>query len=556
MAGVRLLRTRFPRIATFALAATASAAVAPFLSAVPATAAPSPGGPSSGEPSAVVRTDKGLVRGLERRDHRLFQGVPYARPPLGELRWRPSQDARPWGGVYDATVPRGQCAQLAEPYGGETSYGEDCLYLNVTAPDRRRSTGVRGAGRLPVMIWLHGGGNVTGNGGVYDAAKLAVRGDVVVVTVNYRLGALGWLAHPALESGADRRYQAGNYGLLDQQAALRWVRRNIAAFGGDPGNVTLFGESAGSADTCANLVSPTAAGLFHKAVPQSYGCTAPAREEPAAQADGLRLAASVGCPSAGPPAQTVACLRAKPVKALLDAFRAAGMEAGPVAGGDRVLPLQPAKAFDQGRFNRMPVMHGNTLDEMRLFIALSYPRPITASQYEAVIRGTFTGDADKVLARYPAASYAEPRIALATVHTDFGGPLSTSLHQEAFQALRHAGVPVYAYQFADRTAPPLVDVPGFDEGAEHATELTYLFPGLLGELNAGQRRLSDAMVAYWTSFARDGRPQGDGAPRWPRFHSAGDVLSLAPGPGGIRTTDTAERSNCAFWDSLRSPAGR
>ncbi len=141
------------------------------------------------------------------------------------------------------------------PYGGETTYGEDCLYLNVTTPARAR---------FPVMVWVHGGSNTTGSGSAYNAAKLAVDGDVVVVTINYRLGPLGWLAHPGLETGADRRYQAGNYGLLDQQAALRWVQRNARTFGGDPRNVTLFGESAAAADSCANLVSPSAAGLFHK----------------------------------------------------------------------------------------------------------------------------------------------------------------------------------------------------------------------------------------------------------------------------------------------------
>ncbi|NVI88625.1 carboxylesterase family protein [Actinomadura sp. BRA 177] len=207
---------------------------------------------------AVVRTDLGPVRGQAHPGYRIFQGIPYAAPPTGNLRWRPPQPARPWHGMYDATSPRSQCAQLAPPYGGETTYGEDCLYLNVTTPARAR--------RLPVMVWVHGGSNTTGSGSAYNAAKLAVDGDVVVVTINYRLGPLGWLAHPGLETGADRRYQAGNYGLLDQQAALRWVQRNARTFGGDPRNVTLFGESAGAADSCANLVSPSAAGLFHKVI--------------------------------------------------------------------------------------------------------------------------------------------------------------------------------------------------------------------------------------------------------------------------------------------------
>ncbi|MEU9868878.1 carboxylesterase family protein [Actinomadura sp. NPDC048021] len=492
--------------------------------------------------SAVVRTDLGLVRGQVRQDHRLFQGIPFAAPPTGDRRFRPPQPARPWQGVRDATSPRGQCAQLPAPYGGETSYEEDCLYLNVTTPDRaQRKHG------LPIMVWVHGGGNTTGTASIYDAAKLAVEGGVVVVTINYRLGAFGWLAHPGLESGADRRYQTGNYGLLDQQAALRWVQRNAEAFGGNPGNVTLFGESAGSWNACANLASPAAAGLFHKVIAQSYSCTAPARTESSAEAEGVTIAKAMGCDK-GSDAADAACLRATPVKTVLETFEAKATDAGPVGGGDRVLPLQPEQAIERGRFNRVPVMHGNTLDEMRLFVSLSYPDPITAAQYEDIVRSAYGADAGKVLARYPAGAYPEPRIALATLQTDSNEVLSACVHQNAFRLLDRAGVPVYAYQFADRGAPPLLDVPGFEEGAEHASELTFLFPGLIGTLTPAQQRLSDAMVGYWTSFARDGRPQARQAPHWPRFRSSGDVLSLAP--DAVHRTDTATTANCSFWNSL------
>ncbi|MFF4622112.1 carboxylesterase/lipase family protein [Nonomuraea jabiensis] len=486
-------------------------------------------------PSALVRTDKGVVKGEVRKDHRAFRGIPYAEPPTGPLRWRPPQPAKPWTGVRDATAFGSQCAQLTEVYGGRTSYGEDCLYLNVTAPRRGRDR--------PVMVWLHGGGNASGNAAFYDLTRLATRGGVVVVSVNYRLGALGWLAHPALETG--ERYQSGNYGLLDQQAALRWVRRNIAAFGGDPRNVTLFGESAGAADICAGLASPTAAGLFDKAIVQSFSCSSPTRTEEEAEAEGARFAEAVGC-AAG----AAACLRALPVKTLLEAFR--GHEPYPVAGGDHVLPLQPRAALESGRINRVPVMHGNTLDEMRLYTGLTYPRPITQAQYEQFVRDTYDDNADQVLARYPATGHPDLRIGLATLLTHGTGPLATCAHQDAFDLLSRAGAEVYAYQFADRTAPPLINVPGFEEGAEHTTELVYLFPGLTGRLNAEQERLSNAMIGYWTSFARDGHPNAPWAPRWPLFRGSGDVLSLAPGRGGIHPTDTADASNCAFWGSLQS----
>ena len=498
------------------LAAALGAGLVP---ASPATASPATASPG------VVRTDAGLVRGTSDGTLRLFRGIPFARPPVGSLRWRAPRPVRPWHGVYDATAPRSQCAQIAPVYGGSTTYDEDCLYLNVSAPERPH-------GRLPVMVWLHGGANLTGSGSSYDTSALVRDGSVVVVTVNYRLGVFGWLAHPAFES-SEPGLQAGNYGLLDQQAALRWVRHNAAAFGGDPGNVTLFGESAGAADTCASLVSPTAAGLFHKVIMQSYSCTFPARTVAAAEQDAVRVASSAGCADAG-------CLRGLPAKTLVDRFAALSGSTGPVAGGDGVLPRQPADAIARGRFNRVPVMHGNNLDEMRLYVALFYPQPITAARYEAIVLSTYGSE---VLARYPAARYPEPRIALATIETDFGGPLSTCTHLDAYRLLADARVPVYAYQFADRGAPPLIDVPGFDEGAEHATELTFLWPGLLGALDGPQQRLAARMVGYWTSFAHKGRPAG-----WPRFHDADDVLGLAPGHVG--TVDIARQSNCAFWSGL------
>ncbi|RSN68090.1 carboxylesterase/lipase family protein [Actinomadura sp. WAC 06369] len=522
-----------PALLASALAASALVTAGLLVAAPAASAAPSrPSGPAD-----VVRTDAGAVRGEVRDGHRTFEGIPFAQPPTGDLRWRAPRPAKPWKGVYDATFPRGQCAQTAPPYGGETTYEEDCLYLNVTAPTGKPRK------KLPVMVWVHGGGNTTGNSAMYDASKLAVRGDVVVVTVNYRLGPLGWLAHPALDG---RGLQSGNYGLLDQQAALRWVQRNIRGFGGDPGNVTLFGESAGAADTCANLASPTAAGLFDKAIAQSFGCTATVHSEESAEQAGRTFAAALGCADGGAAAR---CLRDVPARTLLEAFAEREFDVGPVAGGDRVLPLAPAEAVERGRVHRVPVMHGNTIDEMRLYVALAHPQPITRERFEAIVRSSYGAAADAVLARYPVDD--DPRLTLARIQTDFGGPLSTCLHQDAFAGLRDARVPVYAYQFADRTAPPLIDFPGFEEGAGHATELPYLFPGVFGGgLDPAQRGLSDAMVGYWTSFAHHGRPRAHGAPHWPRFRGAGDVLSLAPGPGGIRPVDTAEASNCAFWASF------
>ncbi|WP_292648527.1 carboxylesterase family protein [Nocardioides sp.] len=513
------LRVLVPILAAAALTATGLSAAA---------AAP----PDALDP--VVVTDKGAVRGVAHDGFRTFKGIPYAAPPVDRLRWRAPAPAASWTGVRDATEPGSQCAQLAPAYGGESTFDEDCLFLNVFAPNKP------GKRKLPVMVWFHGGGNTTGSSTGYDGSKLAVDGDVVVVSVNYRLGAIGWLAH----AGLDGAYESGNYGLLDQQAALRWVQRNIAAFGGNRRNVTVFGESAGSIDTCAQIASPAAAGLFHKAIPQSGSCAAGARSDAGAEAEGRRLADAVGC---GDAADVAECLRATPAKDLVEAFGAEGLNAGPVVGDPRVLPRTYPDAIDSGHFNRMPVMHGSTLDEMRLYVGLEYPRPITVEQYEQIVRSTYGPAADAVLELYPASAFDEPRHALAAIRTDSAGGLSTCAHQDAFAKLEAAGVPVFAYQFADRGAPPLIDMPGYDEGAEHATELTYLFPGLLGELDEPQQELSDTMVAYWTSFAHHGRPVAPRAPRWPAFRDSGDVLQLAPGKAGILTVDTAAASHCAFW---------
>jgi para-nitrobenzyl esterase len=467
--------------------------------------------PATADP-AVAHTDRGLVRGAVTNGLRTFQGIPFARPPVGSLRWQPPQRPGRWHGVYDATAPRSQCAQIAPAYGGPTTYGEDCLYLNVTTPGLR--------GNRPVMVWVHGGSNLTGNGAGYDATKLAGQGDVVVVTVNYRLGVMGWLG-------------TGNYGLLDQQAALRWVRRNARSFGGDPGNVTLFGESAGAANTCANLASPPAKGLFHKAIPQSYSCTAPARTPESANTQATALMNAVGCAD-------LACLRAVPSRTLLERFAAQGAAAGPVAG-TRELPRQPAEALARGRFHHMPVMHGNTRDEMRLFVGLTYPAELTEARYRQIVTATYPDRAAAVLAQYP--PVPTPRIALSTIQSDHGTALSTCTHVAAYDLFARSGVPVYAYQFADRTAPPLIDLPDFDEGAEHATELTYLWKDLLGPLTPAQEALSATMVRDWTTFAHKGRPTAG----WPRYHSPADVLNLAP--GAVAPVDVAARGNCAFWQS-------
>ena len=445
-------------------------------------------------------------------------------------------------GELDATQPRSQCAQLVR-LGNPETFVEDCLYLNVTTPLQDGTP----AEDLPVMVWIHGGAFVYGTGANYDASKLATQGDVVVVTINYRLASLGFLAHPAL-TAEDPVAGSGNYALEDQQMALEWVQDHVEAFGGDPDRVTIFGESAGAGSVCANYVSPPAERLFDYAIAQSYSCAADYAPLEQAEAAGTAVAEQVGCADAE---DAAACLRDVPAEDLLRAW-----PGGAFVVGRALLPVQPAEALQTYRYRQKPLMHGNLLDEIRLYVGLDEQlRSIDAEGYEAVIRSDYGEAADAVLERYPVGDYPSPAIALATVRTDSGSVLSTCEHVDAYEAATTEppdAAPVWAYQFADRSAPPLVDFPDFDEGAAHASELPYLFPGLFGDpLTGYQQRLSDQMVAYWTDFAQDGDPNGAPYRQWPRYDRSGKVLVLAPPTqGGLRAVDVSEQSNCAFWDSL------
>ncbi|WP_437316900.1 carboxylesterase/lipase family protein [Sorangium sp. So ce385] len=506
-------------------------------------------------PPELVRIDAGPVRGALRDDHRLFQGIPYAAPPLGALRWRAPQPVSPWTEPRDATRPGSPCPQTPTTYSPLGSDDEDCLFLDVVTP---RSAA---PGRLlPVMVWLHGGGEATGAGSVFDARRIAVGGDVVVVTINFRLGIFGFLGYPGLDG-------SGTFGLQDQQAALRWVQRNIAAFSGDPGNVTLFGESWGAFAASAQLTSPAAAGLFHRVALQSGFALAdypagtfypelpalPPFWSPLAelQSTGEALAAEQGwVEPASEAAVAIERLRALPVADLLPHT---ARFVAPAFGGD-VLPESPAEALRAGRFHRVPVLSGATQDEGRLFVALFYElagAPVTAERYRELLVEAFGEAAEQVEARYPLEAYESPALAWAAVITDRVWWRATQEQNRALAA--HA--PVFAFEFADRGAPAAVPAPpSFPLGAHHASDVVYLFD-FVGEesgLAPEQQRLSQQMIAYWSQFARAGDPNRTDLPPWPGFR-AGDaphVQSLAPGNGGIRGVDVEAAHQLDFWSEL------
>ena len=542
---------RAPRLRpTLARAAAAFAALLLSLTVPPPTAHA-----DSGPDSLVVPTDRGWVRGANVRDGgRVFHGIPFAAPPTGELRWRPPRPAARWSGIREATEPARPCPQLPLtllPDGGPVLPGEsnrtgstveDCLYLNVRTPARA------GGGRpLPVLVWLHGGANAYGAGSDYDGATLAARG-VVVVTVNYRLGALGFLAHPALTAESIDR-ASGDYGLMDQQAALHWVRRNIGAFGGDPNRVTLGGQSAGSADTCLHIASPTAKGLFHRAIHQSGACAGEGGLTPltldAAERKGSDFAASVGCTD---PTSAASCLRSVPYTELIRTTGTGTASLWAPNTGPRVLPRTPQVAWAEGRVNAVPTLSGNTHDEYRYFTALYVDLlgggPLTPDSYAALITLQHGNRAAAVLDTYPASEYPSPNLAYSAVGTDhrFACPA------RADSRLYGNRAPVYAFEFHDAQAPPFIPAPHTPQGAFHASELAYLFPtDTLAPLTPAQRRLSATMTAYWARFAATGTPNAPGTPPWPRYTAAEDRIQvLAPDRVGP-TTGFAADHHCPFW---------
>ena len=523
----------------------------PVISAAAALLSSGTGAVASLAPASVgpvIRVDGGLVRGTAGAGVSSFLGLPYAAPPTGNLRWRPPQPAAGWTGVKDATAFGPSCPQptMFNPFLPPGPISENCLYLNVYTPALQNHRG----GGQPVLVWIHGGGLVQDGARNYDGTKLAADG-TVVVTINYRLGALGFLAHPALASRPGG--SAGNYGLMDQQAALRWVQRNIAKFGGDPHNVTIAGQSAGGLSVLAQLVSPGARGLFQRAIVQSGTFALNQRPLATAEANGEAFAASVGCAD-----QTAACLRSVPASTLVTSF---GTEIpGDVDGSVLTQPIGTALA--RGQFARVPVINGITHDEELLFtdavgITVSQGTniplagsPFDPANYQANIAqalGVTDTRAAAIVAEYPLSAYPSPDVALSLLVSDasFACP---ALQTDRWIAA--ARVPVYAYQFNDDRAPVNIAPPmALPPLSTHGTELPYLFDQpnapFPAVLTADQQALAASMRTAWASFAASGSPSSR-ALSWPAFSAGAKVLSLET-PQPRVATDFAAAHHCSFW---------
>jgi para-nitrobenzyl esterase len=517
-----------------------------------------PADPPAGPPLAaaravaeVVQVAGGSLRGLAVSDAGdpgvlAFRGIPYASPPVGDLRWRPPQPPAPWSGERDATRPGPGCWQpLPAPdsfYGpGPAERSEDCLTLNVWTAAQ---TSVE---RRPVMVWIHGGALVTGNGNVwaYDGTSLARRG-VVVVTLNYRLGPLGYLAHAAL-SAEDEHGSSGQYGVLDQVAALEWVRDNIEAFGGDPGNVTIFGESAGSWSVCYLTATPLAAGLFHRAIGQSGGVfdSMPDLRDNA-EPQGARFAEAAGA-AAGP--EVAAALRSLTAEQVYETFDRGRFSFRPSVDG-WAFPTDVRTIYEQGRQNRVPLLLGSNADEGTALFAGG--APATAGDYHASLERQYADDAERVAELYPAATDDDAALAYLELMGDrvFAWEMRTWARLAAA-----AGQPAYLYYFT--RVPPGPEAERY--GAYHAAEIVYAFDNVSLAPNSPnpKRRwtpealdveLASTMAGYWTSFAKAGDPNVGELPAWPRYDTASDqALELGD---QVRVVLALKRERLDLLDSL------
>lgn len=510
--------------------------------------------PARAGTAPIVSIAQGRLQGSVSFGVASFNGIPYAAPPVGTLRWRPPAPPATWTGVRPATAFGPQCAQPFSQFGHQGN-SEDCLYLNVQAP-----AGATPASRLPVMVWLHGGAFVTGEGWDYDASALVTEGRVVVVTLNYRLGLLGFLAHPAL--AAEAGGQTGNYGLLDQQAALAWVRANIAAFGGNPGAITIFGESAGGQSVLDQLTSPTV-GPLRAAIIESgaYAPRLPTLTE--AEATATEIVADpkrgLNCTD-----QTAACLRALTPDQLVAAINPLtdlGV-VSPVVGGN-VLPIQPFQALSTGAFPHIPMLNGSNHDEWRLFTVLNDllgSGPLPDSAYASTIAGAYGPLAPQVLAAYPQASLGGANLAYSATITDAGFACGAHL----VDALAALHTTVYGYELNDRNAPDLFLPPDPavpDVGDAHASELPYIFPLLqsslfgkgVAQFSPAQQVLARNMRAAWTSFARYGRPLMPRAGIWAPYTQSGQNVQSLVSPAPRAANGFVADHHCDIWQARLLP---
>lgn len=556
---MRSIRRRYRALGAAIAAAALVGGVGVAVQAVQAD----PAGPAAAvacSGGTTVQTNDGPVCGVMTNGVTEWLGIPYAAPPVGPLRWQPPQPPAPWTTTLNATAFANECVQTSPDRGGGPVAGssEDCLYLNVWAPQNAYA-----GENLPVMVHIHGGGFYVGNGNA-DNSLLATTGNEVVVSMNYRLGIFGFLADSALGP------HSGDYGLQDQQAALRWVQANVVNFGGNPKKVTIFGESAGGSSVCDQIASPTAKGLFTRAISTSgeyntlLGTRAPTRPNGSedlesqdcksalptqAQAEGAGsdFAAAVGCGSGT--VDVMSCLQQVPTDVVArtadtpgDGFQYGGKGTiAPTINGS-TLPMTLRQALRTGDVNRVPVIAGTDRDENLI------GNPNTPSAYRRLVRQEYLGFASQVLALYPLARFDSPYIAWRTVAADSSTvcPAITTDHALA------RWMPVYAYLITDEDIPPYAPQGTVATPAGAAHVGAWFLNPVTPALDANQQALQDQEVAEVTTFARKGDPTAKGSLAWPEVGASNAEMELAPA-GDSQIMPVSQISaihHCDFWDSI------
>jgi len=490
-----------------------------------------------------VHIDSGIVEGTASADGKIreFKGIPYAAPPVGALRWKPPQPVASWTGVRQAVDFGPRCMQgriYDDMVFRDKGPSEDCLYLNVWTPAAPEATD-----KLPVMVWIHGGGFVAGASSEprQDGENLARKG-VIVVSMNYRLGAFGFLAHPDLTRESDHN-ASGDYGLLDQVAALQWVRRNIEAFGGDRNMVTAFGESAGSMSVCALLASPITDSLVERGIGESgafFGARTSAHPRLVAELTGTEFAKQLH-------ASSIADLRAKSADEILQASaKPDPFRFGPDVDG-YFLPEPVSAEYQDGMESHVPLLAGWNADEGSYQEIFGKEKP-TAKNFAKAVKKEFISGADQILKLYPASNDEEAERSAADLAGDrfiaYGTWKWIEMH------LKTSKSPVYRYEF-DQAPPRAAGATGEPAGAYHSAEIEYVFGNLSSKnlpWTADDKKLSELMSSYWTNFAKTGDPNGPGLPKWPAYDAEShQVMHLSASPAAAAD---AHRDRYEFLDTL------
>ncbi len=528
----------------------------------------------------IVMTAKGAVRGYSGSDRvERYLGIPYAKAPVGRLRWMPPEEINAWEGIKNTTQFANSCSQVTTlgPFAGPTSVNEDCLYLNVFTTNNHNK-------KKPVIVWIHGGGNFAGSSTDYDPSPLVIGGtnggETVVVTFNYRLGLFGTLSVPSLNKEG---HLWGNYGVLDQIAVLKWVKQNIAQFGGDPERVTLGGQSAGAYDTVANMLSPLAHDLFHRAIVMSSpGFAAGFPTADMALKNGSAFSKAANCD-----VNDATCLRNLSAERVLQLQGAPNMN-GPYITGTpfvdgTVIPRQPSDAWISGQFNKVPVMGGSTEDEATFFTGVTeyYSAPLfygpswkpmdKASFTQTMKPGAFclwcNGNKvpDDASEHYSLSqNQDDPMEAYQRMLTDIA-----KCQEQTVLTKWASQLPLYVYDFTYNNAPfYFPKMPGYKPGASHTADIQFVFKNFHGghlgvnvdqttgyprELNQHEQQLADQMAGMWTRFAATGNPNGKGDQPWPRMNDLKNGVYLVQDLTSTTMTssDFRKKYQCEYWDSKR-----